>query len=142
MRCCVLILLASSCYAQSFTQRGFIDTRLTLYPEIAPNDSGRAISESLLRYEPTLKAAPWVRFYGAFDTRFDTHQQVERSARLDYWDRSIRRPAVSIRRLSATLNKGPLTLELGKQFIRWGKADILNPTDRFAPRDFLERRDE
>jgi hypothetical protein len=28
-------------------------------------------------------------------------------------------------------------LVLGKQFIRWGKADILNPTDRFAPQDYL-----
>ena len=27
--------------------------------------------------------------------------------------------------------------QAGKQFIRWGKADILNPTDRFAPRDYL-----
>ena len=26
----------------------------------------------------------------------------------------------------------------GKQFVRWGKADVLNPTDRFAPRDLLE----
>ena len=28
-------------------------------------------------------------------------------------------------------------MELGRQFIRWGKADILNPTDRFAPKDYL-----
>jgi hypothetical protein len=28
-------------------------------------------------------------------------------------------------------------VEVGKQFIRWGKADLLNPTDRFAPQDFL-----
>ena len=28
-------------------------------------------------------------------------------------------------------------MEAGKQLIRWGKTDILNPTDRFAPRDFL-----
>jgi hypothetical protein len=49
----------------------------------------------------------------------------------------MQRPAFSIRRLSTTYNRGPLTLELGKQFIRWGKADILNPTDRFAPRDFV-----
>src|SRR4029079_8763505 len=27
--------------------------------------------------------------------------------------------------------------DIGKQFIRWGKADIVTPTDRFAPRDFL-----
>ena len=29
------------------------------------------------------------------------------------------------------------TIEVGRQLVRWGKADILNPTDRFAPRDFL-----
>ena len=28
-------------------------------------------------------------------------------------------------------------MEAGKQLIRWGKADVLTPTDRFAPRDFL-----
>ena len=35
------------------------------------------------------------------------------------------------------MTRGPLTLDVGKQFIRWGKADIVTPTDRFAPRDFL-----
>ena len=30
-----------------------------------------------------------------------------------------------------------VNVDIGKQFIRWGRADILNPTDRFAPRDFL-----
>ena len=39
-----------------------------------------------------------------------------------------------------TRHRSPL--DLGKQFIRWGKADILNPTDRFAPRDFLEVTDD
>ena len=33
--------------------------------------------------------------------------------------------------------RGRFTLDAGKQFIRWGKADIVNPTDRFAPKDFL-----
>jgi hypothetical protein len=37
----------------------------------------------------------------------------------------------------ATISRGPLTLDVGKQFIRWGKTDIVTPTDRFAPRDFL-----
>ncbi|MGH9630300.1 MAG: hypothetical protein ACRD7E_18450, partial [Bryobacteraceae bacterium] len=36
-----------------------------------------------------------------------------------------------------TYNRVKLYSQKGKQFIRWGKADILNPTDRFAPRDFL-----
>ncbi len=46
-------------------------------------------------------------------------------------------PRLSLREFNATITKGKLTAEFGKQFIRWGKADILNPTDRFAPKDFL-----
>jgi hypothetical protein len=128
---------AAACWAQSFMYRGFLDTRVFLYPETAVNDSGRAVGEALLRWEPAWRAAPWLRWNASLDVRFDTHRQVEREARLDWGDRGLRRPAVSVRRLSAVMNRGPLTLEVGKQFIRWGKADILNPTDRFAPRDFL-----
>ena len=50
-------------------------------------------------------------------------------------------PALSLREFNATISKGKLTAEFGKQFIRWGKADILNPTDRFAPKDFLSVTD-
>ena len=57
--------------------------------------------------------------------------------RLDLDDRSILRPAFSVRRLSARLHKGRFTAEIGRQFIRWGKTDILTPTDRFAPKDYL-----
>jgi hypothetical protein len=49
----------------------------------------------------------------------------------------LRRPAIALRRLSATLTSGRFTVDLGKQFIRWGKTDIVTPTDRLAPRDFL-----
>ena len=44
--------------AQSFTQRGFLETRLVLYPQAAPGDSGRAVAEEFLRYEPALRLAP------------------------------------------------------------------------------------
>jgi len=127
--------------AQNFTQRGFLESSLALYPETAPNDSGHAIDESLIRYEFSYKASPWLRFSGSFDARFDTHQQVERALHIDWQDRSLRRPALSARDFNATFSKGKLTAEFGKQFIRWGKADILNPTDRFAPKDFLSVTD-
>jgi hypothetical protein len=123
--------------AQNFTQRGFIETSLALYPESAPNDSGHVVDESLFRYEASYKALPWLRFSGSFDARFDTHQQVERTLHIDWQDRSLRRPAMSARDFNATVSRGKLTAEFGKQFIRWGKADILNPTDRFAPKDYL-----
>ena len=60
---------------------------------------------------------------------------------VDWEDRGLKRPALSIRRLQVSLTQGGLVLDLGKQFIRWGKTDILNPTDRFAPRDYLEVTD-
>ena len=44
---------------------------------------------------------------------------------------------LSVRRLDATFSRGPLTIDAGKQFIRWGKTEIVTPTDRFAPRDYL-----
>ena len=51
-RAAALVLLwCCSAAAQNFTQRGFLETSLTLYPEIAPNDSGHAVGESLFRYE-------------------------------------------------------------------------------------------
>jgi hypothetical protein len=129
--------LAAFGWGQRYSQRGFLDTRLTLYPQTAPNDSGRVIGESLFRYEASFQATPNLRFNGSFEARTDTHRQVERSLRLDWQDRGLLRPTFSLRRLSATYHRGPFNVELGKQFIRWGKADILNPTDRFAPRDFL-----
>ncbi len=136
-----LPVLVVTCFAQDFKQRGFLETGLTLYPETAPNDSGHALGKALLRYEASYKVKPWLRFSAALDAAFDTHQEVERKLRLDWQDRSLRRPALSVRELNATLSKGKVTAEFGKQFIRWGKADILNPIDRFAPKDFLSVTD-
>ncbi|HYL35595.1 MAG TPA: hypothetical protein VEV17_06765 [Bryobacteraceae bacterium] len=118
-----------------------MEISLTQYPEAAPNDSGHLVGESRLRYEASYKLRPWLEFSGSIDASFDTHQQVERALHLDWHDRSLRRPALSVRDLNATLSQGKLTAEFGKQFIRWGKADILNPTDRFAPKDFLSVTD-
>jgi hypothetical protein len=130
-------LLCIPCAAQNFSQRGFIETNIELYPQTAPNDSGQAIDEDLFRYEASYQALPWLRFAASLDARFDTHQETDRSAHLDWQDRSLRRPALSARDFNATITKDKLTAVLGKQFIRWGKADLLNPTDRFAPKDFL-----
>jgi hypothetical protein len=123
--------------AQNFEQRGFIENQTLFYPQTAPNDSGNIVDQILLRWEASYQLAPWLKFSGAIDARADSHEQTERIWNLDVDDRSIRRPALSLRRASATMHKGKLTAELGRQFIRWGKADILNPTDRFAPKDYL-----
>lgn len=123
--------------AQSFTQRGFFEIRNFAFPQTAPNDSGRLVSEQLLRWEAAWRMNPALQLNAGFDARFDSHRQFERAWRLDWADRRRQRPAISARRLSLLAHKGGLTFEGGRQFIRWGKADILNPTDRLAPKDFL-----
>src|SRR5262249_30592077 len=127
-----LILLA-----QNFEQRGYLETSGVFYPQTARNDSGQAVGYGILRWEPSYKFTPWLKLSASFDARADSHRQAERAWRVDADDRSILRPSFSMRRFSATLHKGEFTAELGRQFIRWGKADILNPTDRFAPKDYL-----
>jgi hypothetical protein len=122
---------------QDYTGRGFAEVRAFAYPQTTPGDLERVVAEGLLRYEGSYRVTSWLRVAGALDARIDTHGQVERRWVLDWSDRSLDRPPFSARRLSATLNRGPFSIEVGKQFVRWGKADILNPTDRFAPRDYM-----
>ena len=94
------------------------------------------MGEALFRYEASAKAAPWLRLSGALDARGDTHDQTEWDG-VDIEDRGLKRPGLSVRQLSGLFSRGPVSVEVGKQFIRWGKTDILSPTDRFAPRDYL-----
>jgi hypothetical protein len=128
---------AGSASAQSFTQRGFIDASLVVFPQEAPNDPTKVVGDLLVREDAVFKPASWIQFAGAADFRANSHQQVDDEWRVDIADRGPRRPRASIRRLVATVTRGRFTVDVGKQFIRWGKADIVNPTDRFAPRDFL-----
>jgi hypothetical protein len=131
-----LLLLAAAAAAQDFTHRGFLETGVQLYPQAAPNDSSHVIGDALLRYEAFYKLSSSLRFAGAVEARFDTHRVTQREPGFSWWDRERRRPAFAARRLSAIYARGKLTVEAGKQLIRWGKTDVLNPTDRFAPRDF------
>lgn len=132
-----VFLMSATCFAQGYTQRGFIEARSTFYPQRTGNDRATAVGESLFRYESFYAPSNTFQIAGAVDFRTDTHHQVERDFKLSWQDREIQRPLGEVRRLSATYHRGPVTFEVGKQFIRWGKTDIVTPTDRFAPRDFL-----
>ncbi|HYP13850.1 MAG TPA: hypothetical protein VEQ63_07990 [Bryobacteraceae bacterium] len=123
--------------AQDFVQRGTLEYKGYFFPQLVPNDSAHAVGEALFRYEIEKVLIPNLRLSGATETRLDTHHQVKRKFYVNWSDRELQRPAFSIRRLSFIYNKSGWTVEVGKQAVRWGKADILNPTDRFAPRDFL-----
>jgi hypothetical protein len=131
------MLVPAAGAAQTITQRGFAEARGLFFPQEALNDPVQAVGDLLVREEVFLKPAPWIEFAGGIDARANSHDQVDASWRIDLSDRGRRRPALSVRRLSATVARGPLTVEIGKQFIRWGTTDLVTPTDRFAPRDFL-----
>lgn len=133
----VILLAAAACHGQKFTQRGYLETNLFAYPRAVRGDSGKAVGEAVLNYESTYNLTPWLRLNGAIEGRTDTHRQVERTWDVSVWDRERLRPAFAVPKWGATISKGKLTLDLGRQVIRWGKADILNPTDRFAPRDYV-----
>ena len=130
-----LLLLAF--LAQNFEQRGYIENQALFYPQKAPNDSARAADQAAIRWDASYKITPWLKLNGALEALADTHRQVDRQAHLDLDGRTIQRPALSLREFSATIHKGKVTAEIGRQIIRWGKTDILTPTDRFAPKDYL-----
>ena len=132
----LLAAVPAAAQAQVFTQKGFLEVKGTGYPQTTANDDTQVVGEALLRYEAAAKPASWLRLNGSIDARAETHEQTEWDG-ISWSDRSLKRPGLAVRRLDATLTRGPLNLQVGKQFVRWGKTDILNPTDRFAPRDYL-----
>ncbi|MEO7272191.1 MAG: hypothetical protein ABIX28_02925 [Vicinamibacterales bacterium] len=137
---CLLLLVASAplVQAQEASQRGFVEGAIAAFPQAAVTDRVQAVGDARFRDELFVTPATWLRVAGGFDLRADSHDRVDTSWTPDFRDRGAQRPRLSVRRLNATVTRGPLTVDAGKQFIRWGKADIVNPTDRFAPRDFLD----
>lgn len=109
---------------------------MLLFPQKAPNDTTQVVSDWLWRQEGILRPVPWFQLAAGVDLRANTHDQVEDIWRVDWEDRHLRPARLSVRRLAATITAKRLTLDIGKQFIRWARADVLNPIDRFAPRDY------
>lgn len=132
-----LLLWSAAAAAQTISQRGFIEGRGFVFPMTVPKDTAQTIGDLLVREEVFLKPARWIQFAAGLDLRANSHDQVESEWRLDLDDRGVLRPRAAVRRLTATITAPHFTLDVGKQFIRWARADVLNPTDRFAPRDFL-----
>jgi len=132
-----LTLPVVSLSGQTFEQKGFIETDFFGFPQTAPNDSGRFVGDALVRWDASYQPVPWFTLSGGLEAQTDTHGETEKSFRFDFQDRGLLRPAFELRSLKVTLHRGHFTADIGKQFVHWGQADILNPTDRFAPRDYL-----
>jgi hypothetical protein len=127
----------SSTGSGAVAHRGFVDLKFAAFMQKAANDPQQLIGDTLVREEARLKPSHWLELAGGVDLRSNSYAQVEEEWRLDFENRGTLRPRAAVRRLSATVNAGRFNIEAGNQFVRWGKADVLNPTDRFAPRDYL-----
>jgi hypothetical protein len=132
----VVVAWAAPARAQGHSYTGFLEGRGFVFAEEAPSDPERVVGDGLFRNEAVLRFG-WLHLAGGLDLRGNTHDQVEDEWRLDLEDRGRLRPRVSLRRAAATVAHRGFTVDLGKQFIRWGRADIIYPTDRFAPRDYI-----
>jgi hypothetical protein len=133
----IVALGSAEASGQLISQRGFAEVIGAAFGQQTPNDSTRAVGDVLLREEVFAKPLSWLQLAVGADARANTHSQVSEDWKPDLADRGVRRPPLSLRRAAATVAYRGFTVDIGKQFIRWGKADILNPTDRFAPRDYL-----
>jgi hypothetical protein len=132
-----VLLVHAEIAAAQISHRGFVEGTAFVFPLEAENDATNVVGDLLAREEVSLRPAKWLLLAAGLDFRGNTHDQVDDSWDVDIQDRGRTRPRLSVRRLAATLTRGPFTVEAGKQFVRWGKTDIVVPTDRFAPRDFL-----
>jgi hypothetical protein len=133
----LLVLAPATLGAQTLTQRGFGEAVGTVFPQRTANDATRLVGDLRVRDEIFYKPRGWIQFAAGFELRANSHDQIQDAWALDYSDRGTRRPRFATRRLTATITRRWFTLDAGQQFIRWGKTDIVTPTDRFAPRDFL-----
>ncbi len=124
-------------YAQQFSYRGFADVGVVAHPQEAPNDSTQAIEDAQVRFEPALRLGRSLTLAASIEGRIDTHDRTAWWPDGAFWERTTRRPQIGVRSFTAAFAHGPLTLEVGKQFVRWGQSDILSPTDYFTPRDYL-----
>ncbi len=136
---CLLLLLGApdAAFAQSISHRGFIEGVAHAFPQTMAGDRAHLVADVLAREEIFARPVEWLRLASGFELRANSHDQVEDGWRVRFWDRIHPRPRLAVRTLSATLTRGPFTLDAGKQFIRWGKTDIVVPTDRFSPKDYL-----
>jgi hypothetical protein len=137
LSCILLVSRGAPARAQSITHRGFVEGVGYGFPQTTLLDHVHLVGDLLAREEVFVRPAPWLRLAAGLELRANSHDQVDESWAVRFRDRTARRPRLTMRTLAASLTKGAFTLEAGKQFIRWGKTDIVVPTDRFGPRDYL-----
>jgi hypothetical protein len=136
----LLVLLAPPCGALAETTLeygGFLESQAEIYPQ-RPNPADThalALWQAQLWGQGSLHER--LSWRTSADFRLDTHDTVDRDRWFDLDQRGFQQPAGSLRELYVTAKLGAVDVRLGKQEIRWGRADGFNPTDNLMPYDYL-----
>ena len=118
------LMLASRVSAQETRVTGFVETDNIGYVEPDEADQRAGRNELLTQVDGFVAFGRPVRAFGSVELR------------VDFADHN--RDRVYVEELYADFVHGPLDLRVGRQIIAWGKADLVNPTDHLAPRDFTD----
>src|SRR4029450_8208094 len=110
---------AGPALAQAVSHRGFVEAVGYAFPQTTQNDDAHLVGDLLAREEVVARPVEWLRLTGGLELRANSHDQIDDSWSLRFWDRTDRRPRLVVRTLNATATRGPFTFDVGKQFIRW-----------------------
>jgi hypothetical protein len=133
------LLFSPAAYSQnSWEYGGFLQESAQVYAK-TPNPSD-AYSEANAHFQFWCRAqvSKKLSWRGAFDIRLDTHKNVDRGRWADLTQRGIQQPAGAVSEFYLDARLSHLGLRLGKQQIRWGRADGFNPTDNIIPYDYID----
>lgn len=110
---------------------GFYKARA--YHDITRNNSKEYVSEirQQVRVELSQRISGKFKYLVSLDARYD----LAGNSKLEF-DEDEKRAWLWESYLN--YKSGNLNVRLGKQVIRWGKGDQINPTDNFTPEDFTE----
>jgi hypothetical protein len=125
------LMVASSTSAQELRVTGYAETDNIGYFEVRDAAGHRGRNEMLAQVDGQAVFGRPLRLFGSVELR------------ADFADHD--RDRVYVEELYGDFTYKALDLRLGRQIIAWGKADLVNPTDHLAPRDFtdpLESDDE
>jgi hypothetical protein len=122
----------------SWEYGGFLQGSGQVYAQ-TPNPSD-AYAEGTAHFQLWGRAVFSKRFSwrGTIDFQLDTHGNVDRGRWLDLEQRGIRKPAGAVSEFYLDARFGRVDLRIGRQRIRWGRADGFNPTDNIISYDYLD----
>ncbi len=139
----VSVLLLFACTAPALAQKtfevgGFFYGNGQFYSRRPNPPDTYALGTSRFQLWSSGSLGKRISWRAAYDLRIDTHNNVDRTNWLDFSERGLQQPAGSLSELYVELKLSRFDFRVGRQEIRWGRADGYNPTDNLIPYDYLD----